>query len=288
MDKRVSVEEQDFECIKTLLTKGKHADIVNRFRIKGPHIVDYKNHSIKTFIESERKNRELGFDEGDDINVVNCFKSGVRNEDKNAFPDFVFKNGFVEHFEITSSREKKNGSSQKREDAETEREHREEIDCFEKERAKELLVQETMTYSHVRESKHSHENLLKSLKRNLIKHIGHQKKYAGPNKFKIYLINYSDIALTTLELLTKESPSNKEQLNKNEFLIKYDKEALNIIYDFKDYIDYVVFLTKFDYVIIKTTSILNIIESIESDYLFMAGETMTFNFFSKISVPFVM
>lgn len=39
----------------------------------------------------------------------------VPNPNRNDFPDFIFNNGFIEHFAVTSSLENKKGSHQKKE-----------------------------------------------------------------------------------------------------------------------------------------------------------------------------
>lgn len=49
----------------------------------------------------------------EDIDEINdILKTTKANEQKSKFPDFVFKNGFVEHFQITSSKTNKNGAKQ--------------------------------------------------------------------------------------------------------------------------------------------------------------------------------
>ena len=49
----------------------------------------------------------------DDIDEINdILKITKQNEKLSEFPDFVFKNGFIEHFQITSSRTNKDGAKQ--------------------------------------------------------------------------------------------------------------------------------------------------------------------------------
>ena len=49
----------------------------------------------------------------DDIDEINdILKTAESNERLSEFPDFVFKNGFIEHFQITSSKTNKNGAKQ--------------------------------------------------------------------------------------------------------------------------------------------------------------------------------
>ena len=43
--------------------------------------------------------------------ITECLFSAKANPDGNAFPDFVFDGGGIEHFELTSSRETKKGSA---------------------------------------------------------------------------------------------------------------------------------------------------------------------------------
>lgn len=289
MNNNVSVEEKDFELIKTIILDGYYPDLVNRFNIRRMEKPDYSNPAINAFVVRSRRDKELGLDNNDDEIILNAFKKAKRNEEKTKFPDFVFNSGFIEHFEITSSKQGKKGSKQKEEDAKEKREYREEIQDFLNKKPEKLCSPETYSYTYQRKSKHSHENLINSLKKNIEKHNNSQKKYVGSKDVKIYLIHYSDVALTTFEKLSKEDINlDHEQISSNEYLIQYDKEALNALYFNKEYIDYVVFITCFDYRVIKVSKIPELVEKINGEFMFMAGYSMSFYQYFKTSVPFIM
>ena len=46
----------------------------------------------------------------------NAFQNAEANPEKSMFPDFIFEDGFIEHFQVTSTKETRNGSEYKKEE----------------------------------------------------------------------------------------------------------------------------------------------------------------------------
>ena len=137
----------------------------------------------------------------DDIDEINdILKTAESNEKLSEFPDFVFKNGFIEHFQITSSKTNKNGAKQL-----------EEISLFKNkvEKATQRLKEEwrdnpdsnkicseswAMQYP-----KHSYEYLCDSFRKSWENHIESYNKYTGNKHIGIFMIEYTDLALEMYE-----------------------------------------------------------------------------------------
>ena len=67
-----------------------------------------KNQNYENFVAMSYKDRDL---------IKDIFEKAKPNENLNAFPDFIFDNGFIEHFQVTSSAEGRKGSLMEREKA---------------------------------------------------------------------------------------------------------------------------------------------------------------------------
>lgn len=178
------------------------------------------------------------------------------------FPDFVFKNGFIEHFQITSSKTNKNGAKQL-----------EELSLFKNkvEKASKRLKEEwnnnpdsnkicseswAMQYP-----KHSYEYLCDSFKRIWENHIESYNKYAGNKNIGIFMIEYTDQALEMCEDMYSNwldfmtTGDFREPEIVKIYRLTRDKKLLKYIYSFKEYIKYVIFVYGKECEIIKLESI---------------------------------
>ena len=67
---------------------------------------------IRNLNSEESLKKYFGLLKDDIDEVKDILKNAKPNEKLSEFPDFVFKNGFIEHFQITSSKTNKNGAKQ--------------------------------------------------------------------------------------------------------------------------------------------------------------------------------
>lgn len=154
------------------------------------------------------------------------------NPNSNKFPDFVFSDGFIEHFAVTSSLENKKGAKQKKESTN-----------FKKNSETNFLnnldnSEEEMMYSHSYSrgfEEHSHRNIIDSIKKNWIKHIESNDKYISTPKRGIFLVEYID-----LNIETAVSRENEPVEIFETYRISVDKHMLNWIYSYKEKVDYVI------------------------------------------------
>ena len=159
--------------------------------------------------------------------IKTSFRSAKRGSDKNKFPDFICDNGFIEHFEVTSSRSNRKGSKMKQE-----------TDQFHKNNE-----------SHMWYSQHSYEQFCTSLKKIWNRHFNNFQIYKGNKKIGIFLIEYNDSALVTDVVY----PNTKHELLYGDLLdrqvskiyrLTRDAQILEFIYNFKKDIRYVAFINK--------------------------------------------
>ena len=183
----------------------------------------------------------LNYEEVEELNqILNETKA---NEELSEFPDFIFDNGFIEHFQITSSKEEIGKGS----------EHIKEINKFEgKIRKEKLKIQadKNFTSKHwtMKYPEHSHKYLVNSFMKNWNSHLEGFQKYKGKKDVSIFMIQYSDMALEMYENVYEywiDGMSNGD-LRKPEKLNCYrmsrDKKILKYMYEFKDKIKYVIFV----------------------------------------------
>lgn len=211
----------------------------------------------------------------DDIDEINdILKTAESNEKLSEFPDFVFKNGFIEHFQITSSKTNKNGAKQL-----------EEISLFKNkiEKATKRLKEEwsdnldsnkicseswAMQYP-----KHSYEYLCDSFKKNWEKHIKSYKKYNGNKNIGIFMIEYTDKALEMCEDIYSDwidfmtTGDFREPEKVKTYRLTRDKKLQKYIYSFKENIKYVIFVYGRECEIIKLENIPYLLKLMPWDYV---------------------
>ncbi len=169
------------------------------------------------------------------------------NPQKSLFPDFLFSNGFIEHFQVTSSASNRKGSLMERE------KHDLEVKFEEKEEAIKNEMENTPCYEGVDYSvdmwhkSHSYDNLVKSFKSSWTHHIDSLSKYTGTIEHSLFMVYYADSGLTH----HKKYPSIKQGLIYGDlftrekhrcYRLSRDRELLEYVYGYKDYIQYVIFI----------------------------------------------
>lgn len=207
----------------------------------------------------------LNYEEVEELNqILDEIKA---NEELSKFPDFTFDNGFIEHFQITSSKEEIGKGS----------EHIKEINNFEcKIRKEKLKIQDEKNFTSkhwiMKYSEHSHEYLVNSLMKNWNSHFESFQKYEGKRDIAIFMVQYLDMALEMYENVYENwvDGMNNGDLRKPEKLDCYritrDKEILEYIYEFKEKIKYVIFVYGEKCEIIKLENIPYILKLIPWNY----------------------
>lgn len=187
-------------------------------------------------------------------NIVDTVKP---NSEINDFPDFISKDSFIEHFQITSSVEtKRKGSAQSKRDAIFEQDFQKGIKRAQKSGYKGVIHPQTYKVTG-----HSYENLKNSFIKNWKNHIESLRKYEKSYKTGIFLIQYSDFALEMGELLPEDAPKDKVSDVKHNYYLSKDKDLLKYIAEFENEIRFVVFVNTEAFEIIDLKEIKNKVNS---------------------------
>lgn len=218
------------------------------------------------------------------IEFANAIRTAQPNPSSNEFPDFIFDDGFIEHFQITSSQVTRKGSNQARKESDFRRKVDTETEKLETE------WNETPSFDTVRSKSwsfqnptHSHKFLIDSFKQNWENHIDSKKRFAGKDGIGIFMVEHPENSLAMCENIYCnwiDGMSNGD-MHKPEIFHDYrlsrDKILLNYIYGFKNEIKYVIFVNLQRCEVIRTENIPCLLQLMPWDYtiLPMQGRTET-------------
>ncbi|NRG35061.1 hypothetical protein, partial [Niallia circulans] len=128
------------------------------------------------------------------IELQKWLKDAKPNQNSNEFPDFIFEDGFIEHFAVTSSSEGRKGAKQKQESLNFKRKSEiaflNILDISEEE----TLISKSFTSPF---EQHTYVNIVNSIKKNWLKHIKSYEKKTSPSKHGIFLLDYIDLNIHT-------------------------------------------------------------------------------------------
>lgn len=243
-------------------------------------------------VNPDRHESYFGLLENDRKEFESVLRAAQPNPDASRFPDFIFKNGFIEHFQVTSSAVTKKGATHIKKESE----FRHKVDAdTEKLKAE---WSETPSFNAVRSKSwtftnpsHSYELLADSFKRNWKHHIESYEKYTGSKQVGIFMVEYPELALTMHENVYQDwingmSQGNMREPEKfKEYRLSRDKNLLQYIYQFKDEIQYVIFMNHIRIEVIRTDNIPYLIKLLPWDYVIYPLTVNTVTSLCNISVP---
>lgn len=234
---------------------------------------EFKNERI-WLVNPECSQSYFGLVENDRVEFESIIRAAQSNPNASCFPDFIFENGFIEHFQITSSVSTRKGSTHTRK----EREFRRKVDSETEEIKSEW--NKTASFDAVRSKTwnffnpaHSHEYLVRSFKRNWEQHMKSYKKYEGAKRVGVFMIEYPEFALAMHENVYQgwingmSQGDMREQEEFKEYRLSRDKDLLQYVYQFKDEIKYVVFLNHTRFEVVCTENIPYLIRLLPWDYI---------------------
>ena len=208
------------------------------------------------------KDCNLYVDENDYI--INYILTAQANEHESDFPDFIFDNGFIEHFQVSSAKETSKGSCFKQEESNykraTDKACEESQGQWQREEFKPNTIM-TKAYDLIYDE-NSYEYFVNSFKRNFKKHIESLKKCNAQNKNGIFLIEHTE-AMLFIDGTYPVVP----------YRLFFDKDVLEYLYQFKDLLKYVVYTDRERVDVIKISVIPKIIQRIPQGVKFKAGRT---------------
>lgn len=211
----------------------------------------------------------------EDIDEINNILKNTKNNEKlSEFPDFIFENGFIEHFQITSSKTNKHGAKQLEEVSLFKNKVEKETKRF-KEECNDNLDCNKIRSKHwaMKYPKHSYKYLCNSFKKNWENHIESLNRYTGNKDIGIFMLEYKDQALEMYENVYADwidgmtTGDFKEPEIVKTYRLTRDKKLLKYIYSFKQYIKYVIFVYGKECEIIKSESIPYLLKLMPWDYV---------------------
>lgn len=288
--------EKEFKCIdlirQAVFCKDGHP-MENPFSHKT--YLDVSNDEFKKdriwFVNSECHKSYFGLTENDREEFENILWTAKPNSDLSKFPDFIFENGFIEHFQITSSRTNRKGSVHQKEESV----FRSKVESETKKIKQEW--NETPSFDEVRSKswghpnpEHSYEFLIDSFKSNWEHHMESYKKYTESKQIGIFMVEYPEVALAMCEDVYHDWINGmshgdmRRQEHFNEYRLSRDKQLLNYIHQFKDDIKYVIFLNIERLEVICTENIPFLLKLMPWNYLILPMLVQNVSTLHNISV----
>ena len=175
----------------------------------------------------------LGLDTQDErLFLENTLKEAEANFESSKFPDFLFADVFIEHFQVTSANENRKGSEFRKKQKEFQKKGDEHLKKISEETFQQCSMSFVITscYLEMESPCSSYENYRKSFEKNWIHHINSRRKYSS-EKTCVFLIEFVGDPIII----------EKDHKFVDFYRISLDKSILNYVYKFKSDVDYVIF-----------------------------------------------
>lgn len=204
-----------------------------------------------------------------DMQLLCYWDKAVANSDSNAFPDFIFPNGFIEHFQVSAAKETKKGSAHNIAVNDFEQSSNK---AFDQEREKFLQspprknasidTYDMKVITHEMASpEYSYDSFVRSFKKNFEKHLKSLQKYNGEKNIGIFLIELVGAGVTVMQ---------NDQF-KVFYRLSIDKDLLEYVNEFSEYLKYIVFANSEDYEFLDIKNIPTMLQNIPTGVTFSAG-----------------
>lgn len=246
----------------------------------------YDEKSIENLLQGELFEKEnirlkhnarshyYGMSDDDINNFEKSIYSAMLNHERSQFPDFILYNGFMEHFQVTSSEESKKGSSHKKDEFIFKTKVEKEEKAIKDEIIDKHPSLEVQTYNWEQEYlNHSYDNFKKSLRRNWENHINSLNQYNGNKEIGVFIIEMTEFTLSMHENIyngLKNGLTYGDLRNPQSFIcyrLSRDKDMLQYLYSFKDSIDFIIFVNCEGFEVIKLENIPEIIKLLPWDFV---------------------
>lgn len=223
------------------------------------------------FINSSVTEHYFGMSEDDCFLFETLLRSANPNPEPSQFPDFITKDGFIEHFQITSSITTKKGATHKKNYQNFIDNMNKEMQIFQDEMdnnpAFDIPKEQNWVFPY---PAHSYDNLDFSFKASWEKHISSLKKYNGNKNIGIFLIDYPEMVLKThIDFKVKAEHYYGDLLFREKnpwYRLSRDKKLLNYVYECCNLIKYVIFKTFNTYEIINVSNIPELLKLLPWEY----------------------
>ena len=244
------------------------------------------------YINSNCHNNYFGLLEIDRNEFEQILRKAEPNQKPSNFPDFVFTNGFIEHFQITSSSLTRKGSIHAKKESEFKHRVETETKQIEDEWNQTPSFDEARSKSWAFSNPtHSHEFLIASFKNNWEHHMDSYRKYNGAKEIGVFMIEYPEFALSMCEnvycnwINGMAQGDMRGQEEFKEYRLSRDKKLLDYIYKFRKQIKYVIFVNQVRYEVIRTENIPYLLKLMPWDFVINPLVVTNVSTVKNISVP---
>lgn len=203
------------------------------------------------------------------VEVLKLICCAEPNPQSSKFPDFLFPGGFIEHFEVTTTKESKKGAVLKREENKFQKEVQNQFEAFREEIAG--ITEPHTIVSRVVEKEFlgsTYDDFVSSFERSWKHHIGSLDNYRGEKDIGIFLIENTGSAFKQMR---------NEQYLRALHRLSVDRRLLSIVEEDKEKLSYVVYKQAQFYEIIKVETIPMLMKQIPEWLYFEPGRKIASN-----------
>lgn len=244
------------------------------------------------YINDDCHKNYFGLLETDRNEFEQILRKAEPNHKLSSFPDLVFANGFIEHFQVTSSAVTRKGSNHAKKESEFKHRVEDETKKIEDEWDQMPSFDEVRSKSWAfTNPTHSHDFLITSFKSNWEHHMDSYRKYNGAKEVGIFMVEYPEFALAMSEnvycnwINGMAQGDMRGQEKFKEYRLSRDKKLLEYIYQFREQIKYVIFVNRVRYEVIRTENIPYLLKLIPWDFVIYPLAVTTVSTVKNISVP---
>ena len=204
-----------------------------------------------------------------DTRLLPFLNKATANPESSLFPDFLFDDGFIEHFQVSAANENKKGSKHNIAVNDFERESK---TTFEQERNEFLQSPPRKnpvigTYD-LKVTKHemvcpeyNYESFVKSFKRNFDKHILSLQKYKGDKSIGIFLIELVGANITIM----------RNNCFRAFYRLAVDQELLTYINQYAEYLKFIIIASAERYELLELSEIPKLLHNLPQGLTFGVG-----------------
>lgn len=207
--------------------------------------------------------------------IRRIFQTAIPNPKPSRFPDFIFEDGFIEHFQVTSAKETKKGAKV----AEAITHFKKDSELLDEEMLEILTQPHTQNELYTRHMEMecpecSYDYYEKSFKKNFERHVKSLENYTGAKDIGAFLIEQSGAPITIL----------KDNKFVDFYHLHMDEKMLDYLYDYKDKIKYVIFYHQTFCDIISLDNIPRLKSQIPKNIVFGLGRLRQIHMANAISI----
>lgn len=180
--------------------------------------------------------------------LKNALFTANANPESSKFPDFIFEGGYIEHFQITSSKTTKKGAEHKKEYSNYRKNTDDKIKKLQDSFGKCIFtpINQECHFS-FKQPEHTYDYLVDSMKISWKRHINSLMKYNDKISRVIFMVDYRENALVMYENIYANIKEGmrfdvRKPQNFNAYKLSRDKNMLDFLFDYKDQVEFVIYV----------------------------------------------